>query len=96
MEPADYQSVAMAVPGKKRTTLRKLASKTKILSSTLHDALKRESINRRRITLKPLLTGENKMERMKFALSFVRHVLNKIEYIFESMCNMVHVDEKTI
>lgn len=67
-----------ADPEHKRTTLRTLASETKIMRSTLQYALERGSIVRRRSTLNPLVTAANNLERIRFASSFVRHVPTKM------------------
>lgn len=71
-----------------------LASETKIPKSTLHDALKRGDIVRRTNSLKPLLTNQNKFDRMRFALSFIRRMPHENKFVFDNMRNVVHVDEK--
>lgn len=83
MYPADLQYVVRAVPAHKRTTLRKLASETEVPKSTLYDTLRQGSIVSRRSTLRSLRNVKNKLDGMRFALSFVRHVSDKNEYILD-------------
>ena len=67
---------------------------TKAPKFTLYDSIKQGAILGRTRTTKPLLPTENKFERMKFTLSFIRKVPNENRFIFDNMHNMVHIDEK--
>lgn len=41
-----------------------------------------------------LLTEQNKMERMKFNLAFIRSIPNENRFNFDNMHNMADIDER--
>lgn len=92
IKPEDHQSVLNIVLAHKRNILRELAKKEN-QKSKFDDALMQESIGLRRNILKPSLTSENIVERVRFALSFVGHV-PKNGFVLDTMCSMVQIDQK--
>ncbi|KAF0707302.1 hypothetical protein AaE_013676, partial [Aphanomyces astaci] len=79
-----------SVPFHKRQTTRALAFHSGVPRSTILRHMKRNRRLRCKSSyLRPLLTEDNKEERMKFALSFV-----KKNHVFDDMHDVVHVDEK--
>lgn len=79
-----------AVPFSRRGTLRDCAEATGFKKSTLWDVLKRGEIDRISNTLKPVLTEKNKIERIRWAVSFI----HPRTLMFEGMYDVVHLDEK--
>lgn len=78
------------VPFNRRGSIRSLSFAIGIPKSTLFDIFKRGN-NFKRIssTIKPLLTDQNKLARLKFCLSKVRP-----DGRFEDLYDYVHIDEK--
>lgn len=78
------------IPLNKRSTIRSLSSACQIPPTTLFKRFKEgKQIRRISSTLKPLLTEENKKERLRFCMSNVKP--NKM---FEEFYDRVHIDEK--
>lgn len=78
------------VPVNRRGTIRNLACAIEVPKSTLHDRLKEGTIFRRITSaVKPFLTDQNKLTRLKFCLSHV-----KPNGSFDDMYNVIHIDEK--
>lgn len=77
------------IPLERRGDIRTLAESLSIPKSTLHDYFKRGLFERQTCRVKPALSVENRVERLKFALSFVQS-----DMTFQSMHDYVHVDEK--
>lgn len=73
-----------------KQTLRSLGSATGISSRTLNRMLKTGDITRTTTTLKPLLSPQNKADRMVHCLSMIDQDNGQ----FSEMNDMVHVDEK--
>lgn len=80
----------MNTPLRNRRTIRNTALSIGIPPTTLWDILKRGNIRRVSTTLKPLLTDQNKRNRVEWALSFV----DRDSLAFASMYDYVHLDEK--
>jgi len=80
------------VPIFRRSTLRSTAFACGISKSSLHRALKRKSIVKYRSYVKPVLTPENRLERIRFSLSQIDDSIPTLP--FKNMYNIVHVDEK--
>ena len=78
------------IPLNRRGTLRSLSCASGIPKTTLFRKLKeRKLLKRVSSTVKPLLTDRNKIDRLKFCLSYV-----KPDGCFENFFNHVHIDEK--
>ena len=77
------------IPFNKRSTFRSLSFATNIPVSTLHYLLQKQKIKRISSTVKPLMTKKNEIQRLKFALSFV-----KPNGQFHDMFDYIHIDEK--
>lgn len=78
------------VPFNKRGTLRSLACSIGVPRSTLHRKLKNEKeIRRISSSIRPFLTEENKLARLRFCLSHVRENGN-----FHDFFDTIHIDEK--
>lgn len=78
------------VPLNSRSTIRSLSSATQIPSTTLFRIFKEgEQIRRVSASLKPVLTDENKKQRLRFCLSNI-----KPNNMFEDFYDHVHIDEK--
>ena len=80
------------VPMNRRRTYRVLAKASKIPRSVLHRAMKSGKLWRHSSSVKPLLTEQNKVDRVKFSLSFVREQAPDLP--FNEMFDTIHVDEK--
>lgn len=79
-----------SAPLTRRRTVRDAAEVCGIAHSTLWKILSRQEIRRVSTSIKPLLTKQNKIDRLKWALSFVDgESLN-----FDSMHSDIHLDEK--
>jgi hypothetical protein len=79
-----------ALPFSKRRKIRLISKALKVSSSVIQRLLAKGNLIRHSSKIKPLLTQENKLERVNFATSWIREdTLN-----FESMDNVVHIDEK--
>ena len=78
-----------AVPQPRRQTYRCLQNETGIPMSTLHLMAKKKWFYQKLSTVKPVLKYHHKINRLKFALSFV-----KTNFQFDKMYEYVHIDEK--
>lgn len=78
------------IPLAERTDFRTLAERTGISKSTLVRSFKDKLFRRHTSVLRPLLTNNNRIERLKFASSFV----DESTGLFSPFLNHVHVDEK--
>ncbi len=81
-----------AVPFRQRGSLRSLEAASGLSKSSLRRSIKRGQIHRHSNTVKPYLTDQNKRDRVKFALSFVRSHVTSL--LFGTMFDYVHLDEK--
>lgn len=88
---ADEISCALkGTPYRKRRTVRDTAAAIGIAKSTLWDILKRGDMRRTSKSLKPILTSESKLKRVKWVLSHIDPRTRR----FSDMYMDVHVDEK--
>jgi hypothetical protein len=78
------------VPLRRRGTIRGLSFATGIPVGTLFNIMKEKGLKRVTSSVKPLLTEENKRQRLRFALS----MLSNESTVFQSMYDYVHIDEK--
>ena len=79
------------IPMKRRQTIRSLAHASKLSVGTIHNLTKEDEVLKRVTTsLKPLLTDQNKVDRVKFCASKVLAGSSQ----FASMLNDIHIDEK--
>lgn len=78
------------LPLNKRTTERHISRHLGISRTVFRRLLSSEKIRRHGSRLRPALLEKNRMERIKFVLSW----LNEAKTHFQSMYNVVHVDEK--
>lgn len=93
-EISDLQDRIKAISIGSRTSLRSMEMATGISKSTLHRAVKDGAIIRHSSSIKPFLTEENKVNRVKFALDHIIYNERRHKYEFKSLNNYVHVDEK--
>ncbi|XP_057248271.1 uncharacterized protein LOC130590238 [Beta vulgaris subsp. vulgaris] len=84
----------MAIPLRKKTTIRATAASLGIHRSTLHRLVKRGAIKKHTNAIKPHLTPAHKIARVLWCLGSI--IPNTIQTIpkFSNMYNLVHVDEK--
>lgn len=93
-ERVELRKAVKVVPLGQRKDWRSIAAAVGVPKSTLHDMSKKEKIfKRRRSNLKPVLTDENKVARMCFALDEITQT-NSGDNVYKSMYDRVHVDEK--
>ncbi|OMO71334.1 hypothetical protein CCACVL1_18273 [Corchorus capsularis] len=78
------------IPLSRRSTLRSMADALKISKSTLHRLLKIGAILRHSSSLRPNLTPENKVVRLRFCLK----MLESDDSTFKGMYDTIHIDEK--
>jgi len=91
--PADVLcSILKGVPLNQRRTLRTLAAATGLSIGLLQRAKKRGDLVKRNVMVKPALTEENKLERVKFCLKHIDSSKPTLPYL--KMDNIVHIDEK--
>lgn len=86
------QEKIRAVPLLQRQNLRSLSAAIGVPKSTLHRKFKEGKLRRHSSSIKPLLTDENRKERVKFSLSMI--VPESNPPTFFDMFDCVHVDEK--
>lgn len=86
----EMQKKIESVELRKRSTLRSIAAASETPLSTLHKLLKEGFVKRVSNTVKPYLTQQNKIERLRFAVS----MLVPGTSTFSVMHDVVHVDEK--
>ena len=77
-------------PLRKRKTFRHASASTGYPRSTIHRALQRGELRRKKSTLKPIVTDKNKIARLKWCLNFIDERIKA----FHSMYNYVHLYEK--
>ncbi|KAE9054775.1 hypothetical protein PF005_g33232 [Phytophthora fragariae] len=78
------------VPVEERAVERRVAAASGLSRHLVRQAVSEGMIRRRTTFIKPALTCENKLERVEHALSFIDDRTLR----FESLHNVVHVDEK--
>ncbi|GMF18284.1 unnamed protein product [Phytophthora fragariaefolia] len=78
------------VPMEDRTVKRRVAATAGVSRHLVRQAVKEGMLKRRTTFIKPVLTPENKLQRVEHTLSFI----NDRTLEFEPMHNVVHVDEK--
>jgi len=76
-----------------RRTIRSLATALGVKKSTLHRWFKQGLLRRHSSTLKPLLSDENKKERLRWCLSLLDQRTLPNEPMFGEMKNIIHMDE---
>ena len=77
------------VPLNRRSTIRSLAESISMPHTTLFDRLKAGDLKRVSSAVKPVLTQENMVQRVKFCRTFVLS-----SGLFDPMYNRIHLDEK--
>ncbi|XP_057771054.1 uncharacterized protein LOC130990838 [Salvia miltiorrhiza] len=77
-----------------RSTIRKMAVKLEVSKSLLGQWIKRKELRPHTSAIKRLLTNANKIARMKYCLSNVVYDAAMSSYSYQSMHNVVHIDEK--
>ncbi|XP_057775471.1 uncharacterized protein LOC130994446 [Salvia miltiorrhiza] len=77
-----------------RSTIRKMAVKLGVSKSLLGQWIKKKELRPHTSAIKPQLTDVNKIARMKFCLSNVVYDGAMSRYSYQSMHNVVHIDEK--
>ncbi|XP_057770731.1 uncharacterized protein LOC130990519 [Salvia miltiorrhiza] len=77
-----------------RSTIRKMAVKLGVSKSLLGQWIKRKELRPHTSAIKPQLTDVNKIARMKYCLSNVVYDAAMSRYSYQSMHNVVHIDEK--
>lgn len=87
-------SKVLSVPLHKRSTIRSLAKEIGVRKSTLHNRFKEGLLRRHSSTLKPLLTEQNKRERLQWCLAMLDQRTLPHEPKFSAMQNIIHMDEK--
>ncbi|OMO51560.1 hypothetical protein COLO4_37623 [Corchorus olitorius] len=80
------------IPLRKRITLKALSCS--FSESTVQRRVKSGSIRKHSNAIKPDLTPENKIERMKFSHSMIDKTSIPHDPIFEGMYDVIHIDEK--
>ncbi|KAH9181320.1 hypothetical protein AeNC1_016704, partial [Aphanomyces euteiches] len=89
--PAAIEEAIKAVSHLNRQTLRTLAVKASIPKTTILRHMKQNSrLKARSNYVKPMLTEDNKLERLKFAMSFHRPSSSG-SHFFDNMYSYVHV-----
>lgn len=78
-----------SIPLNQRSTMRSLAAAINVFTSAVFKATKSQTILRHSSAIKPFLTPQNEMDRLRFCLSHVRE-----NNLFIDMYNHVHIDEK--
>ena len=86
------KSAIAPVHMRRRKTYRSLSRASGIPKSTLHDVKSRGGLERHTSRTKPVLTEKNKIERVRFALSFTKN--NAPYFAFRNMHDHIHIDEK--
>ena len=87
-------SEVLSVPLHRRSTIRSLAEAIGVKKSTLHRWFKKGLLRRHSSTLKPLLTEQNKRDRLQWCLSMLDPRTLPHEPKFRAMQNIIHMDEK--
>jgi hypothetical protein len=90
MKVTDVNAIVTSVPLRRRTTLRALSAATGIPTMTLWRRKKDGAIRAHSNAIKPLLTDQNKNDRLRFCLS----MLQPSTMTFLPMHDVVYVDEK--
>lgn len=93
-EVSELQEKLKALSIGERTSLRRMETKTGISKSSLHRAVQAGEILSHSSSIKPLLTGKNELNRVKFALDHIHYNPRTDTYQFNNLLNYVHVDEK--
>ena len=90
IDRADKLETMTRLPLKQRQTVRQLSANIGMPSTSAWRMLKRGEIKRASSTVKPLLTEDNKLQRLQFCLDNIRGST----YEFHDNANKVHIDEK--
>ncbi|XP_057793230.1 uncharacterized protein LOC131009842 [Salvia miltiorrhiza] len=84
-----------ALPVKERSTIRRMAAKLGISKSLLGEWIKEKQLRAHTSAVKPFLTDDNKLARLRFSLSQLNSAsILEDKLNFHSMHNVVHIDEK--
>ena len=78
------------VPYHKRRKIARLAKALKVSTCVLQRLRKKGILRKHSNKIKPLITEENKLQRVKFASSWI----DEKTLLFDPMFNVVHIDEK--
>ena len=87
-------SDVLNIPLHRRRTIRSLANAIGVKKSTLHKWFKEGLLRRHSSTLKPLLTEDNKKDRLRWCVSMLDRRTLPHEPKFMDMYNIIHMDEK--
>lgn len=88
--PEDLQERLLAIPQEDRSTLRDTAASLEITLTSLWREVKRGEVRKESVYMRPTLTNLNKIQRLKFATSFV----DPDTLDFDNMKQYIHVDKK--
>ncbi|XP_042064212.1 uncharacterized protein LOC121807943 [Salvia splendens] len=77
-----------------RSNTRKLAAKLDVSKTTVGRFVKEQHLRLHTNALKPLLSGSNKLARMRWGLSHVPPLIVNGKLKYHTMHNVVHIDEK--
>ncbi|KAF0775509.1 hypothetical protein AaE_000791 [Aphanomyces astaci] len=89
----DVAARLQQVPKARRTTFRSIAAAMDMPRSTLHEYDRRGIFVKYTSHIKPQLSDANKAVRVKWSMDFV-HSVSTTDFVFDSMMDYVHVDEK--
>ncbi len=82
-----------AIPLRRRMTVRALSHELDVSTSVVQRLMKTKEMRRHSSNVKPVLTDENKMERVDFCLAHIGQDASG-RHQFDDMYDVVHVDEK--
>ena len=86
--------IIQAVPIKKQRTVRALGKQMGVPKSNLLGAVKAGKIKRHSNSLKPELTEENKIDRLRYCLRQITPETMSDNPLFRGFYDVAHVDEK--
>ncbi|VFQ99233.1 unnamed protein product [Cuscuta campestris] len=89
----DAQAIA-ETPLRNRTTIRSLAAAIGKPKSTVHEWIKKGMLRSHSNAIKPYLTDDNKVARLRFCLNQVEPDSMSLQPRFNSFHNVLHIDEK--
>ncbi|XP_026428378.1 uncharacterized protein LOC113324270 [Papaver somniferum] len=82
------------IPLRKRTTIRGIAHELNLSTSTVHRLIKNGNLRPHSNALRPGLTDENKIGRVKFCLKMIDKGMDQSSNSFIDMLDRIHIDEK--
>lgn len=90
-----FLSQIPTVPLNRRSSIRSLAAALGVSRTTLHRTFQLKKVRRHSNRVKPPLKEKNKRERVQFCMSMLdQRTLGNERISFNSMHNIVHIDEK--